>query len=207
MRVFVADSPDEKGKLGAIAAVFKYMWQGRVLDVGSRGGRLRRELPPALAYYGLDIIPPADVLANLESGLPFQPRSFDAVVALDVLEHTNNIHRAIAQLCRVSHHYVVISLPNVYEIVSRVRFALGKPISGKYGLPAEPLADRHRLVLSWLEAREFTSTLGLSHGFQVVDEGCLLGPRRGRLPGRLLVQWAPNVFSPWYVGLLERTAN
>ena len=162
------------------------VWQGNVLDVGCRSKVLQSVLTNCNMHYcGLDLYAPADVMGNLERGLPFKRSFFNTVVALDVLEHTDDIYHAFAELCRVSHHYVLIALPNAYEVASRLRFLRGRPLSMKYGLPPEPPADRHRWLFSWNEAKQFTHVLGQKNGFTVLEEGCLIGTRRSMAGGRL----------------------
>lgn len=203
MKVFVCPSSGEDGKLRAVVAAFPHIWSGRVLDVGCRSGRLRQALRGKdVRYCGLDLSPPADVIGNLEAGLPFPDETFDVVVALDVLEHTDNIWSAFRELCRVTRRYCVIALPNMYEMRSRVKFLLGRGISGKYGLTVEPEADRHRWLFSFREARTFVHILGRGFGFRMVDEGCLVGPARGFILVRPMVSVFPNLFSPWYLALL-----
>ena len=156
----------EAGKFEAVVRAFPGIWSGDVLDVGCRSGNLRLALdgqaltPTIPAWTGS----PADVVANLEEGLPFPDGSFDVVVALDVLEHTDDIHGAFAELCRVSRRHVVLTLPNTYEASLRLKYLLGKRISGKYGLPVEPVEDRHRWVMSLHEALAFTHAFGGAAG-------------------------------------------
>ena len=102
---------------------------------------------------------------------------------------------------------MVICLPNAYEALARARFVLGRPLSGKYGLPLETPQDRHRWLFSWLEARAFTETWADRGGFDLSFEGCLIGPRTNQLVGRSLVATFPNLLSPWYVALLRRRAD
>jgi SAM-dependent methyltransferase len=205
VRIVVTNTRDEAGKFTGVVNALSEIWRGSILDVGSRSGNLVKALPDVeWQYYGLDLFPPAAILSNLESGLPFAENTFSTVVALDVLEHTNNIHWAFEELCRVSKKYIVITLPNCYEMTSRIRFLLGKPISGKYGLPINPPEDRHRWLFSWFDAQVFIKNLSSQYGFRVQDEICLLGPRRGVLPLRLFTKLAPNLFSPWYLVLLTR---
>ncbi|MEW6192560.1 MAG: class I SAM-dependent methyltransferase [Bacillota bacterium] len=205
MDTFIAPGPGEMGKFQGIVQAFPNIWEGFVLDVGCRSGNLKRLLPgQKVRYVGTDLNPPADVLANLEHGLPFKEASFDVVVALDVLEHTDNIHKAFGELCRVARRYLVISLPNVYELKSRLKFLLGRPISGKYILTPEPPLDRHRWFFSLKEGQKFVHVAGRQHGLEVIAEGCLIGPRRA-VPGvRLLVGLLPNLLSPWYLVLLQK---
>lgn len=206
MKVFPCPTQDEIGKFAGVVKAFPWIWQGKVLDVGCRSGNLANILAktnPNVRYVGLDLYPPANVVGNLEAGLPFQDKAFDVVVALDVLEHTNDIYKAFSELCRCAQRFVVITLPNAYELKGRLKFLIGKKLSGKYGLPPEPPIDRHRWIFSLKEARTFVHFRAQHCGFKVTLEGCLIGPRRA-LIGRLLVSHLPDPFCPTYLALLER---
>lgn len=93
-------------------------------------------------------------MIDLEQGLPFKDKSFDTVVAFDVLEHLENIYKAFDGLYPVAKGYVFIGLPNMYEWRFRLLFVLRRKLSGKYGLPPEAPKDRHRWLFSLDEARE-----------------------------------------------------
>jgi SAM-dependent methyltransferase len=193
------------GKFQGMVRAFPDIWEGLVLDVGCRSGQLKGALPNGNARYcGVDLFPPANVVGNLEEGLPFGDASSDTVIALDVLEHTNDIYRAFGELCRVSRTYVLVILPNLYEAKYRMKFLLGWRLSGKYGLPVEPPGDRHRWLFSFREALVFTHALSRRYGFEVVAEGGLIGPRRGLAGGRLMAGLFPNLLSPSYAALLRR---
>jgi len=205
MKVIVAAESATAGKLASIVQAFPNIWRGRVLDIGCRSRELKDALPQqASEYLGLDLYPPADVVGNLGRGLPFNDISSDTVVALDVLEHTDDIYYSFAELCRVARSYVLLILPNLYEITVRKRMFLGQRISGKYGLPVNPPMDRHRWMFSFREAENFTHAMAAKCGFKVVGEGCLTGPRRSAIGIRRIVSSFPNLLSPWYVALLER---
>jgi hypothetical protein len=205
MEVFVSPSRDEMGKFQGLISAFPHLWDGLVLDVGCRSKTLRYALSDKnIGYYGLDLSSPADIIASLEDGLPFEDHSFRTVIGLDVLEHIDNIHRGFNELCRVSSHYVLITLPNSYEVTYRIKFLLGRQLSGKYGLPHNAPYDRHRWLFSLREARDFTHSLGLRNEFNIMLEGCLIGPRRGMAGGNLVVSLLPNLLSPWYVAVLHR---
>lgn len=203
MRLVILQTGDSK--FATMVRAFPRIWKGRILDVGCRSRKLKEALPSAnVDYLGVDLQSPADIVGNLEAGLPLGQASSDTVVALDVLEHTDNIYHSFGELCRVSRSYVLIALPNLYDVTARKRFLCGQQISGKYGLPLDPPTDRHRWIFSFQEAEKFTHAMATKCGFEVVDEGCLIGPRRGAIGFRELVKRYPNVLSPWYVALLKR---
>lgn len=205
MKVFVADGRDEIGKFRGVVRAFPQIWGGLVLDVGCRSGNLKCALPNGKTRYcGIDLYPPADVIADVEGGLPFGHAAFDTVVALDLLEHTDDIYQAFGELCRVTKRYLLISLPNGYEIRARFRFLFGRRLSGKYGLPPEPPHDRHRWLFSFREARNFIHTRRQEHKFELVAEGSLVGRRRSFLAGRMAVSQFPNLLSRWYLALLQK---
>jgi 2-polyprenyl-3-methyl-5-hydroxy-6-metoxy-1,4-benzoquinol methylase len=58
--------------------------------------------------------------------LPFEDRSFDAILCLEVLEHLDDPETAVAELARVSAGDVVISVPH------EPWFRLGSMLRGKY---------------------------------------------------------------------------
>lgn len=207
MKAFPAPCVGERGKFLAVIRAFPTIWEGTILDVGCRSGLLRDALVQEgfhhVNYWGLDLYPPAHIRADLGKGMPFKDHVFDVVVALDVLEHVDDIHLGFQELCRVSKKWVVISLPNVYEFRGRLKFVMGKPLSGKYGLPPEPPMDRHRWLFSLYEAKTFCQGMAQTEGFRVVDEGCLVGPRRFRLLGSFVAK-CPNLLCTTYLCLLEK---
>jgi len=205
VKVLALPGRDEAGKFRAVVRDYPGIWQGLVLDVGCRSGGLKGALAEQQARYcGLDLRQPADVIGDVERGLPFRDRMFDTVVALDVLEHTDRIFDAIGELYRVSRRHVLVSLPNVYEVKLRLRFLFGRRLSGKYGLPLRQPRDRHRWLFSLWEARKFLQIQGQRHAFEIAEEGCLIGPRRGFAGGRFLAGMLPNLMAPWYVALFQR---
>jgi Methyltransferase domain len=207
----VSEAAGEMGKFRAVVGAFPAAWTERaasVLDIGSRSGGLKRALPGSVARYcAVDLAAPADVIARCDLDLPFRSGAFATVVALDVLEHTDDIHRSFAELCRVSRRSVVISLPNLFDFRCRLRVLLGKHPNRKYGLPPEPPPDRHRWLFGFSEAREFLHRGAPKLGFQVTEECCLAGARTIRLLGRSAIRRRPDLFGQTYLCLLRRTAG
>ncbi len=169
-----------------------------LMDAGCRTMALKPLLSGCKEYYGTDLIPAEGVLqCDLERELPFEDGAFDIVTALDVLEHLNNPHGAIRELCRVSRKAVFISLPNMHYVTFRKNFLLGRGISGKYAFHADPVLDRHRWVMSTEEAIRFVTH---NSGGRKVSYDLIL-PQRGRskailgpLESKLGRTW-PNLFA------------
>lgn len=206
LEVFPVRGATAFDKAQGIVQAFGDIWGGTVLDVGCRS----RELLQALTgydvdYIGVDLHEPADVIVDLGLGLPFADRHFDVVVALDVLEHTDDAHLAFDECCRVAQRAVVISLPNAYEARARIRHLRGDPISAKYGLPTERPVDRHRWFFSLTDARSFVGHRASASGWSLSREGLLAGPRLRRLLP-LAKRW-PNVLASTYVALLSPTTR
>jgi 2-polyprenyl-6-hydroxyphenyl methylase/3-demethylubiquinone-9 3-methyltransferase len=73
---------------------------------------------------------------NVDEGLPFPDRSLDAVVAIEVLEHTRSSYRVLGEIARVLRPggVVIFSVPNVGHMLSRLSFAS----SGHYHMFPSP---------------------------------------------------------------------
>jgi SAM-dependent methyltransferase len=195
MRILPVDGAGSLEKARSIVAAYPQIWSGTVLDVGCRDQMLRQALgAKGTRYVGLDIHPPADVVADLDEGIPMADGAADVVVALDVLEHTNAIHHAFDELCRVARHHVVIALPNQYQLHDRWATVRGRNRSGKFGLPLEAPPDRHRWLFPFEEARMFCRHRARCAGWCVVDEAVMVGPRRQRI-ARLVRMW-PSLLAP-----------
>ena len=117
---------------------------GKLCDLGSRDEILRKYLPKHVEYQGVDIYPIGDktVYSNIEEKICFKDDTFDFVLAIDVLEHTNDIDGAIHELLRVSKRGFIINLPNELYFRYRLRLLFGK-ISNKFKVNLDT-SDRHR---------------------------------------------------------------
>lgn len=166
-----------------------------LLDAGCRTRALEPLLNDCKEYYGTDLIPSEGVLqCNLEKKLPFEDNTYDVVTALDVLEHLNDPHGALKELCRVAKKSVYISLPNMFYIEFRLRFLFGGGISGKYKFSVDPILDRHRWMLSYLEAISFVTENAKEYN---VEHEMILPKRRNKLlaqPQYMLAKIWPNLF-------------
>ncbi len=150
----------------------------RLLDVGCRDGVLKTWLGDDIDYFGVDIClgPAVNQVCNIERGLPFGDASFDISVALDLLEHTDNIWFAFDELVRVTRQQIIVVLPNLYHWSLRLRYLTGREMA-KYVLSPAPIEDRHRWLVSYHSAARFCKTMAEKHGLGA-KEIILYGARR-----------------------------
>jgi SAM-dependent methyltransferase len=211
-----------------LAERFGQYLKGNVLNIGGGGEKhLLRFINPR-EYLELDIAGKPDLRIDLDAEYPWpiEDGKFDAVICTEVLEHLNELHRAFAELLRITRRYVVISVPNalpaVYGYVTRRPVVVddGTPSgvgSGRfakfYGLPVDRPGDRHRWFFSYSEAHEFFQRNAGPLGYRVVDDYAT-GVRGASLRGRLAratvrALWGETVMMDWFVGsywcVLERT--
>jgi hypothetical protein len=195
-------------KLRRISQIISNYLKGGVLDVGCDVKHLSTYVQGS--YVGLDMLGSPDIQANADVVLPFQAKSFNTVVAFDLLEHCDHIHLAFDELCRVSRSYLVIGLPNIYEWHYRLLFLVGKKLGGKYGLPSSPPVDRHRWLFGLEEARGFVRQRSRKQGFSVIEE--ILGyygyrrvlPRCITTIGKVLAPHLSSLFAVRYWAILKR---
>ena len=108
---------------------------GRILEVSCGDGRILAALKAkGFAVTGTNFgdYPdfPADIPVrngvNLLEGLPFEDETFDAVIAMEVIEHIENHRKAIAEMARVLRPggRMILTFPNGHRVASRLSFLL-----------------------------------------------------------------------------------
>jgi SAM-dependent methyltransferase len=141
---------------------------GRLLDVGCRDGVLRDYLPAGLIWEGFDLVQNATGsvthLGDMAAGLPFPDREFDLVAALDVIEHTDDLHRSLEECWRVARLGMVIALPNIAHLEHRLRFLIAGRMGDKYDLRPAPTPDRHRWLTVQPQADALMAEFARRHG-------------------------------------------
>jgi SAM-dependent methyltransferase len=152
-----------------IADKYRTILAGSVLDVGCDCARLRALVADPGRYVGVDRGPEADVRLDLDRDvLPFADRSFDLVLATDVLEHLERCHAVLDDLCRVASQRVLVSLPNpLQNLIHHLARGTGGAGLKYYGLPTEVPPDRHRWFFGAEEAARFVRERASRNGFEV----------------------------------------
>lgn len=201
MRVDYAFFKSRQERSDYIVKAFGNIIKGTVLEIGCDMALLK-QLIPNLKYTGVDISGAPDLTLNLEKieRLPFEDNSFDWVVCTDVLEHLDNLHFIFGELVRVSSRYLLISLPNNW--VNLVRpIERGSGSFDKFGLPSNPVKDRHKWFFNLTEASNFIKAQTEKYPIYIRE---LLVTEK---PKPFYTRMVRRVFYPRYERYLNRYAN
>jgi SAM-dependent methyltransferase len=138
----------------------------RVLDLGCRYGTLTSRYLAGNDVVGIDVDRDAlekaaelgieTVWADAEEPLPFEDRSFDIVVAGELLEHVRDPEALVDEMHRVLRPggTFVGSVPNAFRAKNRLRFLAGRPPeSDPTHLHIFTPADVHRLLARFDDVR------------------------------------------------------
>jgi SAM-dependent methyltransferase len=176
-----------------------------LLDVGCRDGRLKNHLPGTIEYSGIDLSPGPLVskVCNIEQGIPYPDNAFDAVVALDVLEHTDNIWFSFGELVRVSRRQLMMVLPNSYHWKERLRYLRGKE-GDKHKLSPEPIQDRHRWLPSYTTSHAFATHMARQFNLSLTTISMMVDEHPNMLRELAARVLSPNLMSVNILFLFEK---
>jgi SAM-dependent methyltransferase len=176
-----------------------------LLDVGCRDGRLKNHLPGTIEYSGIDLSPGPLVskVCNIEQGIPYPDNAFDAVVALDVLEHTDNIWFSFSELVRISRRQLMMVLPNSYHWKERLRYLRGKE-GDKHKLSPEPIQDRHRWLPSYTTSHAFATHMARQFNLSLTTISMMVDEHPNMLRELAARVLSPNLMSVNILFLFEK---
>src|SRR5687768_5928585 len=141
-------------RIGFAASILKPLAPRSILDIGCRDSSLANLLPAA-EYAGADLRPGPRVKYVGDVTRMQMDQTFDAVVALDILEHLENPSEMFDRLVPLADRWLLISLPNSYDLKSRLKFAVKGQLGGKYVFSEAHPQDRHRWLMNRDEINAF----------------------------------------------------
>lgn len=170
-----------------------------VLDIGCGDGRAGDLLSNGVLYSGIDIS--SSCIYEQKTGdkriiycqdgrvneIIEKQEKVDAVLLLDVLEHTRDFTGLFEKALLKASKYVVVSLPNEMFIYDRLAYLLGKELPAhSLDLLGQPEGFKHQYIINTHKAQKILVSKALKEGFE-------LGARweRSLIPRRFY--WVPIV--------------
>lgn len=154
-----------------------------VLDVGCGDGIVQRFLSRNCLYRGLDIteaciyekcdnngdiyyVDPSEIEKQIKADAPW-----DAVLLLDVIEHTPGFTNLFEAALESAGQWVLVSLPNELFFVERIKMLKGIELNAhSLDLEKMPEGFRHQYIININKAREILKAAAKTHGFSLIEE-------------------------------------
>ncbi len=141
----------------------------KVLDIGCNNGKLNDFLKEC-EYYGIDIdkelineltkkgVKVKQIDLNKQE-IPFKKEKFDYIIMLDVLEHIINPQKLLLESKKrlKENGKLIITLPNDYHILNKLRFVFNKPLTED---PFAPYGHLHYFSIK--DGENFLKTNGFN---------------------------------------------
>jgi len=143
-----------------------------VLDVGCRDCEARSVIPAEVEYFGNDLFQNKNgnvVFIGDVLTINFM-RSFDCVMALDVVEHVDNPYELMEKLISLCDKYLLVSLPNIYDVRHKYDFLFKNSLGGKYAFGIENRLDRHRWIMNYDEIHRFYAFYARKHSMSLTTQ-------------------------------------
>jgi hypothetical protein len=139
-----------------------------LLDVGCRDGILKKHIARDIDYFGADLFDNGIHVNYVGDIMKINfDRKFDVVSAIDILEHLDQPVIAFEKLVELSKKYIVVSLPNCYDLKKRYYFTFHSTLGGKYKFSCNEVLDRHRWIMNSTEIDDFYTSLAKKHNFNL----------------------------------------
>ena len=154
-----------------------------ILDIGCGDGVVGDLIPKECNYQGIDLSNASIYRQNTEDpritySQPDylkttlqQSQKADAVLMLDVLEHTPKFTELFEFSLPQANKYVLVSLPNELFLADRLNFMLGKEHPAhSLDLINLPVGFKHQYLINTSKARHILGEISKKHGFVLKEE-------------------------------------
>lgn len=153
----------------------------RLLDVGCRGCELHGFVSELVDYSGADLFQnksnTVTYVQDVSEGIKVADEFFDYVVALDLLEHLDDMESTLREFCRISKKSILIMFPNNAHALLRLRFALTGRISEKYKVSYNGNKDRHRWFTTQEDCDKFVTDFAAAEKLSL-DSMCFVDSKK-----------------------------
>ncbi|MCP9830274.1 class I SAM-dependent methyltransferase [Synechococcus sp. HJ21-Hayes] len=154
-----------------------------VIDIGCGDGVVGTLLPERCRYRGIDLSNATIYKQNQDDtriiySAPEELESLlsnsepaDAVLMLDVLEHTRTFSELFKLAIPLANNFLIVSLPNELFLLDRLRLLAGKEHPAhSLDLINLPEGFKHQFIINISKARHILNRIAIDHGFRLSEE-------------------------------------
>jgi hypothetical protein len=177
----------------------------KILDIGCRRQGLKPYLERFGTYHGADLFQTGSVeyVGDFTKGLPIPDGSYDVSVALDVIEHTNDMVVALDEMMRVTRRFAIVILPNHAHWSFRLSFLFSGRLSDKWDVAFPLSEDRHRWLTTATQSNAFMQGYAGKRGYTFERLDSMLG-RFGPIVEKTLGRVSANLWDKNQLYVLTR---
>jgi SAM-dependent methyltransferase len=187
MAVDCGENMEINSRVRAAADLVKGLPVASVLDIGCRTCEAKRIVPTGAEYFGNDLFQnDSGSVAFVGDAVDIDfGRTFDCVMALDVIEHLDNPYHLLEKIISLADKYVIVSLPNVYDLQHKYDFVVKNSLGDKYLFDVKNRLDRHRWLMNYDEIYRFFDFYKSKYAMTMTTSDVALGQFSGRVTSRL----------------------
>jgi|SaaInlStandDraft_5_1057022.scaffolds.fasta_scaffold04120_5 hypothetical protein len=176
-------------RIEAASSILESVKYKSILDVGCRRCDLKNVLTEGKEYYGCDLFQHEGLVEYVGDVMSIEfNRKFDSVIALDIVEHVDNCHELMDKLFSLSNKYIIISLPNIYDIQHKYHFIRYNTLGGKYIFNTANSLDRHRWVMNYDEIYNFYTFYADKHNCKLTFKDIKLGSNSSNIFSKIITK-------------------
>jgi hypothetical protein len=174
-------------RVRAAGEILNQLTISNVLDIGCRGCEAKHILPEGVDYFGNDLFQNEHgEVSYVGDALEVDfGRTFDCIIALDIVEHVDDPYVLMDKIISLSNKYVIISLPNTYSLRLKINFVLKSSLGSKYSFETSNRLDRHRWVMNYDEIIEFYSYFAKKYSMSLNTIDLKLGASSPKFSSKL----------------------
>jgi 2-polyprenyl-3-methyl-5-hydroxy-6-metoxy-1,4-benzoquinol methylase len=157
-------------RIKKVAQIIAELRVKSLLDVGCRDAILKKHIHTGMRYHGCDLFQNSDESVDIVGDIReiiLPENEFEMVTAIDILEHLDDPYTIFSKLVKASSKYVVINLPNCYDLKSTIKFVVGGQLGGKYLFNTVNSPDRHRWIMNITEIENFYRSMAKRNNLEL----------------------------------------
>lgn len=132
----------------------------KIIDLGARDQILKKFIPKNFLYTGVDKFKNNNdnLIIDLDKNFDYlynKDTKYDAVFALDIIEHTNDPHVFLENCIKISKNLIFLIIPNTAYYSLRFKFLVKGELTNKFHFSGNSNDDRHKWFTNYANTKKF----------------------------------------------------